>query len=584
MKYPNSWNRLPTHDYRFRYFIETLIELAHRHTPHFYQARLMNIFSFAKEILGYIDNIDLFERSKWYVGESLCELLSAAKLDSFANSFFSKELVHLEKLRKDIQSIPDNRNNYIKLTFILQSIIEKKEKYQHSFQERLCEIIFDHTPTNNEWDVINNLANSYVTLCFSNGISARYVFSRLLMFIRKCNYGDRTAREQFFYITKMIHDSCEFKCTFSLSYKGGQISNLVIADNTLIDKDSISAYSPEFRDLEISIKTLASDYVTAAFCSRNILFEFINNNQFKFSPKINDECLVIRISSVENINRINISEYIEFLTSKAGTIFDKHDFCPEIIAKKLNETAGNYFSRSLRYHFLAQCTHNIEQKFLNLWIALESLFVDCPGNIIGKISENVPLIYASTSLKYRILYLKDILIKNNITIPPKSFLVTKGFSLFDETITDDDFLNLISSEAEAIALFDTLDDMDHLKYRLRKTSELFSRKESIIRQIEKSQKDVKYQLNRIYYFRNLIAHAGYSQGLPLQLISHLLDYLYSTYYALSIAAEMQPHNNRVSLQTLFLTYSVGCDYFNDNINNHTPFPLTNICSLTPANI
>jgi len=472
-------------------------------------------------------------------------------------------------------------NHYFKVEITLRYILKRRQKYFNYFQNKLCDIIFNNLPNNNEWEEINQLANSYATLCISNGLSMRYVFSHLCMLLRITNYGVRTVREQLLYVTKMLYEDCRFTCVFSLSYKGEQFISNAIPSNISIDNTVINPPSSPHR-LKISIETRASDYISAAFSAQQVLCKFLNSNQFKFAPQIDDGCTTIRLGSTAHKNEVNIVEHIHFLTSKSGTIFSKSEFHPEEVFDVLDDTSRNYWERSLRYHFLANDTCNLEQKFLSLWIALESLFVNISGNIIGKISEIVPLVYATTSLKYRLLYLKNLLIENRIHIPNANVSAGTPSPVFYDSISDSEFLHLISSERDAEGLFNTLGDMNHLKYRVRKTSELFSDKQAIMRQIEKSKIDVKHQLNRIYYFRNLIAHAGYNQGIPLQLITHLLDYVYSTYYALSVAAKTQADDKNVSLQKLFFTYSVGCDYFMDNLENSMSFPLDDINCLTPT--
>ena len=57
------WERLPVTDFRARFFVECFIEKLRMHTPHFYQARLMNVISASKELRGHVENYRSTEKN-----------------------------------------------------------------------------------------------------------------------------------------------------------------------------------------------------------------------------------------------------------------------------------------------------------------------------------------------------------------------------------------------------------------------------------------------------------------------------------------------------------------------------------------
>lgn len=84
-----SWGSLPLTDFRARFFIETYCEKLRIYTPHFYQARLMNIFSACQEMMTYIEEQYASDRNFAYITSSMEEIEHCWERDPVAQELLA---------------------------------------------------------------------------------------------------------------------------------------------------------------------------------------------------------------------------------------------------------------------------------------------------------------------------------------------------------------------------------------------------------------------------------------------------------------------------------------------------------------
>lgn len=92
LKYFNDalWAQLPLNDFRARFFIECYIEKLRMQTPHFYQCRLLNIFSACSEMLEHIEALQENEKNSGYVTSSMEEIVDCWDADPIAQDIFGE--------------------------------------------------------------------------------------------------------------------------------------------------------------------------------------------------------------------------------------------------------------------------------------------------------------------------------------------------------------------------------------------------------------------------------------------------------------------------------------------------------------
>ncbi len=236
----------------------------------------------------------------------------------------------------------------------------------------------------------------------------------------------------------------------------------------------------------------------------------------------------------------------------------------------LDRDSVEIIKNSLRYFRLARESKSIEQKILNTWISIESLYVKNKNkNIIDNIIKYVPMIYNSFSIIRKIRYAKELLKINKVKIPNdiKEALKIKN-NIFDKNTTDEQILEIINDENLFIPLVQSIDGTEHLKYRLTIIKE-FINKDEILNSFKESEESIKNQLYRIYFMRNKISHRGHYKNINPHLLEHLTDYLMISYSALVIGFSYIYNSNRenISISDLLYSYTLQFNKVKNNISN-----------------
>jgi hypothetical protein len=248
------------------------------------------------------------------------------------------------------------------------------------------------------------------------------------------------------------------------------------------------------------------------------------------------------------------------LSSEGSAHFSSSDITIRHALPRLNIVGREQLGRSLRYLHLARESISLEQKLLNLWIAIESIFSDGESNILSNIIEYVPQIYANFGLLRRVRYLRWILVKNRIpTTPLIQAQIVPGSVCFDENITDSKIFELLKNETAAIELFKSLSPKEHLKFKLMAVYNELKSNSAISERLKSSEIDVIRQLRRIYFLRNKIAHTGHYSNIRPQLVTHLLDYLAVCYLAIVTSAARAVQGETHSIGDMFAAYKMGVD-------------------------
>jgi hypothetical protein len=84
------WARLPLADFRPRFFVESYIEKLRMFTPHFYQSRLLNIFSACSEMMEHIEAYQANDKNSGYVASSMEEIIECWDSDPVAQEILGK--------------------------------------------------------------------------------------------------------------------------------------------------------------------------------------------------------------------------------------------------------------------------------------------------------------------------------------------------------------------------------------------------------------------------------------------------------------------------------------------------------------
>lgn len=266
-----------------------------------------------------------------------------------------------------------------------------------------------------------------------------------------------------------------------------------------------------------------------------------------------------------------------------GRIFCSSDTTIRHALTKLNVVGREQLGRSLRYLRLARESISLEQKLINLWISIESIFTDGESSILSNIIEYVPQIYAVSALARRVRYLREMLVKNRVpTTPLIQARVLLGRDSFDENTTDHHVFSLLRDEPATTELFHSLTPKEHLKFKLLSTFNEMKTNAAIAERVKRSEIDVARQLRRIYFLRNKIAHTGHYANIRPQLVTHLLDYLAVCYLAISTSATKAVQGDAHSIGDMLAAYKMGADAVGSRYKS--PDSITTLEQLVPIPI
>jgi hypothetical protein len=581
LQYQNDavWARLPLADFRPRFFVESYIEKLRIHTPHFYQARLLNIFSACSEMIVYIESLQVNSKNGGYVVSSLEEIVDCWESDPIAQEIISEFASLSADLVKKVKAGEIDQNTQLRLRALCRAVLCRQENYVTALIAQLEDAILgtaDLSQKDRVAKLIDRLTGLYTTHLLNQGYSPTYLYNRSAMFLRDNNYGDRDFAGQFRQVTSRLrHQQSLFEVYYGfhtarpsvfLSVADepdleflSEIPNDITAENLEKFKKNISI------NVVVKVAATATDYVTAALRVKERLDRFLDAElalEFSKGMQISAHCVTINRQSPQltHIKTLNVDVLLEFMSSEVGTSFSqsitpiRHSF------KSLNDDSKEQLARSLRHLRLARNSVSVEQKLLNLWIALESLFGNAGNSIIGNILEFVPQFYAITGLGRRVAYLRELLSANEIEVTPIIRAdICPGLLKFDASVTDAQIFVLLRSEKAAIELFNSIKNKEHLKFKLMKIFAELKNNKSILARIDRSEADVGRQLRRIYFLRNKIAHTGHFRDVRPQLVTNLLDYVAISYRAISVAASKTTQHENYSIPELLAASRMGVD-------------------------
>lgn len=205
MKYlkDTRWESLPIpkKDYRPRFFVELYQELLDVNSLSTYQARIMNIFTYAQELLELINHYKKTGKNKKYIATSLIELMSYLNKDSIARLVFKNQVEIIELKFKNTNN--DLKFDEIKeLELIVKLFIDdsKRNEYWDKLTSELICLICDRSINLEQIERnLNNIETHtklFITYLLNSGFTNQYLFNRKDYFTNLNNYNGNNFEEQ----------------------------------------------------------------------------------------------------------------------------------------------------------------------------------------------------------------------------------------------------------------------------------------------------------------------------------------------------------------------------------------------------
>lgn len=594
------WARLPMADFRPRFFVESYIEKLRLYTPHFYQSRLMNIFSACSEMLEHIEAYQSNEKNGGYVISTMEEIIECWDSDIVAQEVVGELVLLRSDFSKKVRSGEIDSYTQTRTLALCRAIISRKEVYLTALIERLENAILepiDLAHKDRVASLIDELTGLYTTYLLNHGYSPTYLYNRAELLSRENNYNGRNFAAQFkLFNERLRNQRSVFEVYYGLyaAHPQNLLSINDEADLKFFDRAPAEINEANLRKLRknlsmnvvAQLSISATDYVTAAFRTKERLDRLLDTEtalEFRNDLRISGHCVTIYRGNNIHVRPVNVDMLLEFISSEGGSSVSHASIPMRSIFKSLDGNAKEQLGRSLRYLRLAKRSVSLEQKLLNTWIALESIFGNAGGNIIGNILEFVPQFYAVAGIGRRVAYLRELLVANEVlTTPLIQAEICPGMVKFDASLTDSDVFALLRNEKAAIELFNGLEGVEHLKFKLLKIFHEIKTNKLISARLNRSEADVSRQLRRIYFLRNKIAHTGHFEGVRPQLVIHLLDYLAISYRAISVATSKAEVGALYSIPELLTASRMGVDLVRARLASKDEVSLLEQLTLQPV--
>ena len=541
------WKNLPTIDFRNRFFIEAWKEVLYVDTPAFYQSKVINTISGAEETIGCIR--DFLEDPK--NGKHLISVIEDYhqywKNDKIAEHVYG----NLYKKISELLSISDKaltKEKALELRTFCILILEKEEDYFEESKNKLKRAVIGDADLSKKDRItkeIYSLTKSFIGYLLWKGYSPTYLYNRMEMFTRAKNYGQRDFKAQLNSVldklTTRIH---EYNVYFAISTLQKYLQDMGQLLGVIFIKYENQIPSDQFAKISqgLKTKTLAkitvstTDYVSASWQANEILdraIDFLAIEKPMHSISYSPLCFTrVQIGQINHKHTINIGLLKQFITSKKTSILDnvngdkKFNFRESIKLERYDVLA-----RSPRYLRIAKESTSLEQKLINIWIALECIFEKTEGNIISGIVKYIPKFYSASAVLSRISYSQHLLAKRLKEIPSDLIEGVGGTKKKFNELSLEECFDIMKVEANRHKIYKELDARDEqfLIFRIIHIYDELSDGQKISERLINTQKDVERQLYRIYRLRNKLAHRAFHNNVPPQFIDNLITYLLSSY-------------------------------------------------------
>lgn len=578
-----KWQTLPMPDFRGRFFIETLLETLHQNTPPFYRARLMNIISASEEVITSINDYQLDSKNIKNLNNSIKELNSCISTDSIMEEIIKQQITALKNVLNVIKV--DNMNNadLKKLKLLCENILSYEQIYFDTLVKKLKNSITESCNLAQKDRITKNiyqLANLYVTYLLYKNYSPKYLYNRIDMFIHINNYKGRSFERQLNTVVSKLNSRVDnYEVYFGLRLLHSDITQLKILNieflndiSTIFDQKLVEKSCPK-SNVYVLIKVDTTDYISAAIQAKEKLDKVLDLVSFEgllHEDNLIHNCLTkVTINSTVYTKEAKLYRLMQFITSST---FNRSNLRSIVhFYKSFDDVSIDKIERALHYLRFSKETASLEQKLLNIWIALESIFDKESGSIIENVLNYIPKLYAIKSIHERVKYILDLLIAYKIEIP---HAVSYKFSItqtthFDRTLDLNLFFTIFLDEESMKNIFNHIQEEEHLKYRIMSTYMELSNAENIRKRIDKTAEDVTLQIRRIYVIRNKVTHQAFNGNIKSQIINHLYEYTMTCFDGiLEVIQALQPAR-KISLNDALLSYKLGSEMFYINLKNKT---------------
>jgi len=523
-----------------KFFLLRWQEIFDENTFDSWQLRSCNVKTILHEILETLNTVDKVHASHPNILILIREARQIAHEDIIISKYFAYISDYLETLKSEYDKTIKKDKNIDKFRKLVNVIIGNLSKYQNKLVSELKELIL--RPPKEYEDKIYSLTMALGIEFKSAGYSTLLLRESFNLLTNKENgiFLERFVKltEQF---SKKEHwHSCYFFVSWPGKFPVFRENDIQLIDNHPKHKSSdeeteFYGQDPQAKIVKIRIKSF--DYYSARVqAERKLQSLFALNMLYKPTKKAAIKHQKALVISEEN----NFKKCINPDSSNSKYIRDARNAENNIaqlwsLSEHLSSQDADQLSASLQYHKMAILSPTDEARLVNLWIAVESLVQDGGENIIDRITSYIP---SSVTIGYVYLMMKAIPIDIRTVwrgLDTES-LRSKLSDSSKYTLHPFDLLKILLDKKNgelATEFLSFIQGNPLLIYRisyLRK--DIFGDPKILLEKLERHEKNIAWQIRRIYRARNYVMHKGVCPLQTRQIIQHLHSYYIVTIHNL----------------------------------------------------
>jgi len=533
-KYTNDNELLQKNiDNKYLVLYQVWKELTDFRTLDSYQYRIMNSLSAISELVDVLNNrLRGVHTTNHNINECKAETHSIIKADPVLKkhyySYWSTLIRHLsEKTETDTQQ----RALRYQLEYIYNQIA-------NDYFEKLVDELEDSLNNGDTRRIVEN-ANRVVSSCVTRGWSttALYDFVDILIDSNKDDTKWNIFREKIlkkrpdeYHVIiplkvrtlpiKATHESVEEKFTENVKSMGIEVLSI---EELSAAYAYIDTFSADVRQIDVSI--LAFDYYSASHIALSKYANILNI--FSFYNVI--EAWSIKDISWTVVNK-DLQQWKRMRPKDLYGTYTYVEGASKILRESLSIAQGegtlkSRLNATYSYANMSKASYALEEKYMNMWVALESLCrSDVYDNIISNVLETVPAALCNRYVfrKYRNFAEDCIRCGVDMNFTSQVYQINN----INKHQVVQDILFVFKDEKLYPELLDKCKVNSLLAYRCEELHNQAVDGDVMVNSITKHYNNVKQQLSRLYRIRNAIAHTAALEDVQMvRYIEHLEDYL-----------------------------------------------------------
>ena len=527
----DNWRAGFRHD-GLLYFSQRIQEMLFYYSDHIYKAPVLNSYLLIRE---YINTADLVRRK--IIKENHLKYI----MDEFQDTF-SKDIILINNIGEDqikelLQKInSSSQDDQEKIMIYLLHILDDYNMWCKTY---LKEVVVQEK----EKKKIEKALRCYIPALIDAGYSHEYIYFLNRKIFFETHVDSINVLDDFldrFDFEEKQYDVYVAISKEALKFKAILSGRLDVKFKFRFDISDLKYDADKYKVVKLRIKAL--DERTAASRAYECLDLFFRYYSFVGEQKANwlfntgkvvDEC--------GNIAFVDLCpngfDYSVRIGKKAaGEVSDK------LISALLSNARSSFsiIDRAVSIHNTAISESNMKNGFLNFWSIFEILFVSDQNDskVLEIERKALPVLqkdYIHTLVDEIQMYISQNIPEDNIAeFRKRNALDADSYWLHK-------IILLPQYEKARTALYSVLADFPLIRSRIAQLNESYSKKENILKDIERYSKRIEWHLRRLYRTRNAIIHSGETPDHLKQLGEHLHSYVDGCLLEIAIALAIKPN-------------------------------------------